>query len=243
MDRWRVHLMLMFNSRLCVLRVFLVLATGLPQFLYAASCKQVDAEALKHIILTTSNPRVVLIAASIGQQQVLAALRVRMQLNDLSTPEGAAEAAATRLGDFDAIRQLRQILKEKKADVSTNRAAAILGFAGTQSTLRIGFDYLLAHEKDPNAFKVVTDVPEYGPGSDFALFAVLNLEGLPSPNNSFASWVAWWKSNKKSFQVIPPSSLLTDATLQCYGRIAEWDIGAGVRELYAAGGAGTLPII
>jgi hypothetical protein len=231
-------MMRILRNALYIWGVFLAFAMGLPHFLYGASCKQVDVEVLKKIILTTSDPKMVLVAAAIGQQQVLPALRLRMEPVDPSTPEGAAEAAAARLGDQGAVSQLKKLLEQRDT-----AAAKILGYAGTEQTLRIGFDYLLEHENDPSVFKIMTDVPDYGPGARFALFAALNVEGLPSPNDSFASWVAWWKNNRKTFKVTPPSSMLPDATLQCYGRIAEWDIGEGVRELYSAAGKDALPVI
>jgi hypothetical protein len=231
-------MMRILKSGLAVWGILLAFVTGMPHSLYGASCKQVDVEVLKKVILTTPDPKLVLIAAAIGQQQVLPALRLRMEPVDPSTPEGAAEAAAARLGDQGAVSQLKRLLEQRDT-----AAAKILGYAGTEQTLRIGFDYLLEHENDPSAFKIVTDVPDYGPGARFALFAALNVEGLPSPNDSFASWVAWWKSNQKTFKVTPPSLMLPDATLQCYGRIAEWDIGEGVRELYSADGKDALPVI
>jgi hypothetical protein len=50
-------MMRILRNALYIWGVFLAFAMGLPHFLYGASCKQVDVEVLKKIILTTSDPK------------------------------------------------------------------------------------------------------------------------------------------------------------------------------------------
>src|SRR5580692_9469779 len=75
---------------------------------WGAGCSRPDISALKKAILTTDDRDVILMAAAIGQEEVLPELRKRMKPIDFQSPEGAAEAAAARLGDAKAIGPLRR---------------------------------------------------------------------------------------------------------------------------------------
>src|SRR5580692_7577798 len=99
---------------------------------WGAGCSRPDISALKKAILTTDDRDVILMAAAIGQEEVLPELRKRMKPIDFQSPEGAAEAAAARLGDAKAIQDLSALLIRER----DRSAAKILGFAGTEQTLR-----------------------------------------------------------------------------------------------------------
>jgi len=202
-------------------------------------CSSPDIPAIKNEILHTDDRDAILVAAAVGQVEVLPELRARMKPVDFATAEGAAQAAAARLGDEDAIRQLFARLTQE----GDRSAAFVLGFVGTERTLRIGFDYLLMHQHEPRVFKWRSDVPEVGPGFTFVSGASSQLDDVPSPNDELGKWIDWWNTNKPSFKVVTPSSTLSDPILQCYGRIAEWGLGVGVRNLYSSGGEGTLDAI
>src|SRR5208283_1954582 len=86
-------------------------------------CSSPDIPAIKNEILHTDDRDAILVAAAVGQVEVLPELRARMKPVDFATAEGAAQAAAARLGDEDAIRQLFARLTQE----GDRSAAFVLG--------------------------------------------------------------------------------------------------------------------
>jgi hypothetical protein len=173
-------------------------------------------------VLDANSPDVILRYAAISGEIVAPSLRhLSKQGAGVDSIPGAAQVSLARLGDKNALEQLKEELNNPKTSylaypklvhVATNEAVAAL------------MNYIRAHASDPSP-----------PWSDYlrdmriAIVVAISEHLQIGPilqNGNFSSslsdWVTWWDQNAAKPVTLSISGDFRDPYLQCLARKVEW---------------------
>jgi hypothetical protein len=226
-----------------------MLASALELSGFAQICPRdgVDTGSLSRQMERTSDVMVVYRAAAIAQHELAPALhklsKPGMPLNSIP---GAAQVSLARLGDKEAIEQLRQEL-EKAHSPTDVHAIDRLVRVGDDNSIAILMNYLIAHLSDASLAVALDDAGEDLRQYLINAIAVHVQVGPLSPNGRFSvalpEWVSWWEKNPGRPITLSISNDLKDPYLRCLARKVEWGFPNAVLDLANDGGQQVVPIL
>lgn len=226
---------------------WVVLLSTVQTKLPAQSCvtELGDVATVSAQLAATGEPGVVLdIAARYGERVVPALRKLSKPERPIESPEGAAQAALAKLGDKDALEELRQELEG--TSVREKRPAIWkLGFAATPETASMLISFLLTDNckhclhlgdtgEDPRVFvhEMLTRMLPNPP-----------IERSTFTDSDLAVWKTWWQSNKERLTMVEPHRKLSDPNLRCLAIRAEWHRVEAVALLAEEGGTPVIPVL
>lgn len=204
-----------------------------------------DANEIKKALSTTRDSQFVLRAAAVGGSAFVPLLRT------MSRPgrppwevAGAAQVALARLGDQDAMEELR-------SEIGKNGSSAInaikkLTMIRSEASLSVLMQYLIDHRNLSERIENLGDV-SVDPLWDVVRAMIEMLEEPPysrgyTSREQLDGWERWWKETRPP-HITPISEGLTDSVSICYARLAEWGFVDGVYQLYLHLGAQSVPLL